>query len=566
MRVPLDQVITEIGTIEAELTKKVEALRVDVDAEATAGRLAPPLAESLRWSLRLALPSAGVDFSSLISASRLPTENTKIMDAVKKLEAEWTAGQQKRNALLQSALTEARARTGEVAHTATKVGDIDPLLAMLDRLQEAQQGRAIPVAPSSNTNSFSSLSSFLRTLRRVIETGAQGDAISLGSALTQLQNSTYSIRGVISDADIQERVQNGIAPFQKAIEDAQAALDNGLAEKKPSAELTANLTRYEDAVERFQQVRSSLNIRLRDNASVPGIYRNLVGIVTAMQNNDFAQARALMSSARGSNLQPLGAVRSSAYAAQIAEWEKALNDQKLEIANKRRQALAERLNAIKTPADLEALASELAASASNSSSRREEQDDWPRNLGSQLNALAALWNGTNPQLVRQGFQDSSDARFAMELNKLRQRIERDILARTLNAPELLKPPLADLSTDESLDKLSAQLSANRDWRRLLQLTNARMTQNQFMPSNSADLDLAGALRAFIAGQNMELAEQWADAVQSYKSVLRCTNERAPTRDAAERLKALTKSHPEAFPPATAIPAPHPPNVRVLPEQ
>jgi hypothetical protein len=47
-----------------------------------------------------------------------------------------------------------------------------------------------------------------------------------------------------------------------------------------------------------------------------------------------------------------------------------------------------------------------------------------------------------------------------------------------------------------------------------------------------------ALRSYLAGQNLELAEQWSDAAAAYKRVLLCTSDLAPVADAAERLKAL----------------------------
>ncbi|MES2573040.1 MAG: hypothetical protein V4710_23660, partial [Verrucomicrobiota bacterium] len=57
-------------------------------------------------------------------------------------------------------------------------------------------------------------------------------------------------------------------------------------------------------------------------------------------------------------------------------------------------------------------------------------------------------------------------------------------------------------------------------------------------------DLLQALRAFFTAQNLELAEQWTDAVRSYKAVLRSSSERAPIKAAAERLKVLAKEHPD----------------------
>jgi hypothetical protein len=95
---------------------------------------------------------------------------------------------------------------------------------------------------------------------------------------------------------------------------------------------------------------------------------------------------------------------------------------------------------------------------------------------------------------------------------------------------------------------------------LLQFAEARAGRRG--EEAGVESELATALRAFLAGQNLELAEQWEDAMQSYKSVLRCTHELAPTRVAAARVVALTKGHPDLFGPKPAAPAA--PAGRVLP--
>ena len=52
-------------------------------------------------------------------------------------------------------------------------------------------------------------------------------------------------------------------------------------------------------------------------------------------------------------------------------------------------------------------------------------------------------------------------------------------------------------------------------------------------------------------QAWRYAEQWAEAMQSYKAVLRSASPRAPIKPAAERIKILAKEHPEV----SKIPAP-----------
>jgi hypothetical protein len=130
---------------------------------------------------------------------------------------------------------------------------------------------------------------------------------------------------------------------------------------------------------------------------------------------------------------------------------------------------------------------------------------------------------------------------------LRLRAEREIIAHTLKAFELTKPPLSEQPTNEAVEALCDQLAQKREWRRLLQLLDTRDILNPMEGRYGrapAD-DSATAIRAYFVAQNFELAEMWKDAADSYRSVLRSTSQRAPIAEAAERLKKLIKEHPEA---------------------
>jgi hypothetical protein len=345
---------------------------------------------------------------------------------------------------------------------------------------------------------------------------------------------------------VQQRIEQALAPFQKAQDEAQEALDRLLTSGKGTAEVAVALTKFEEAAERSQQARSNISSRMvRDTSGLPTVYRSFAQIVAALDAGQFAQAKNLLSNVRNSNLQALGAAKAASYTQQMSAWEKRIDEETRKSADKRREEFRARLAALKTPADLEALAAEL--SKSESESRDGREPEMPRGLASQLNALAAAWASASPNLlIRQNYGDSGDLRFATEIGGLRQRIERDVLARILRAPELNQPPLAELAPEAAIEKLGDQFAEKGEWRRLLQLIETRAGQGRYDGSPPRDGDLASAVRAFLAAQNFELAEQWADAVLSYKTVLRTPSERAPVKQAAERLKELNKQHPEAF--------------------
>ena len=558
---PLDQTLAELGKIDADLSKNVEDLGHLLDAEVSAKRVTDPIAQSLRWSLRNLQPSTGSDFGAIVGSSRLPVENASLMEAIKGLETLWAAAQQRRNALIQAGLAEARLRVTEAAQSGViNAADIDQLIATLTQLQEAAQNRNAPVASLASASNYTSLLAFTRALRRVVELTPKSDPLNVSSALTQLQYSTTSIRTYIDDSVVQMRIQKVLAPYQKAQEDAQAALDTALGANKPTAELTPALAQFEEALERQQQARSGLNLRgPRDISDVTNTYRNLVALAGARESGDFNRVRSLTMNLKESNLQHLGATRAAAYTAQIAAWEKELEAQRKQADEKRRETLSKRVSAVQNPAELDVLAAELARAEAET--RNDRNSDLPRGIAQQLRALAAAWTGANPQFLQQNYIDDSDTRFSTELTGLRQRIERDVLAKSLRAPELNQPPLASLAPDAALDKLSAQFAAGGEWRRLLQLTEARGLQNRFTGLLPRDSDLTTALHSYLAAQNFELAEQWSDAVQSYKLVLRSTSELAPIKESADRLKALAKGHSEAFSaPATATTLPPPARV------
>ena len=283
-----------------------------------------------------------------------------------------------------------------------------------------------------------------------------------------------------------------------------------------------------------------------DPRATVNFYRAIVGALKAVETGDGAQAQEKLREAANS-LQQLGAARSAKFEPVLGKLDKELVEKAVKIQQQRTADLRARLAAVKQPADLEAVAAEIQTWSIQMRNRGgEEREDFSQ-LIQQLNLLSAAWGSASPALLLQerGGGALISGSFAKELTTLRSRIERDVIARVLKAPELNAPPLAEKAPEAAIDAFCDDLAQRSEWRRLLQVLQAR-PQTQFQPyGRGVEDETVSALKSFFAAQNLELAEQWADAAQAYKTVLRSTGERIPIKSAADRLKVLAKKHPEA---------------------
>jgi hypothetical protein len=131
-----------------------------------------------------------------------------------------------------------------------------------------------------------------------------------------------------------------------------------------------------------------------------------------------------------------------------------------------------------------------------------------------------------------------------ELADLRLRAEREVWSRFLNAPELNEPPLADQPPETAIGKLCQRLSTDGKWQRLLELLKTRDSAAPIPQSGPMSRAAMQSIRSFLVGQNFELAEEWADAVGAYNTVIQANLEGTPIKEAAERLRALKQEHPD----------------------
>jgi hypothetical protein len=94
--------------------------------------------------------------------------------------------------------------------------------------------------------------------------------------------------------------------------------------------------------------------------------------------------------------------------------------------------------------------------------------------------------------------------------------------------------------------LAKEAFKRQEWRRLHDLLTTSASLSREVRLSEHDDELR-AVKGLIIGENFERAEQFADAVLSYRAVLNCVGELVPIDGAAARLKTLKKEHPDAFP-------------------
>lgn len=170
-----------------------------------------------------------------------------------------------------------------------------------------------------------------------------------------------------------------------------------------------------------------------------------------------------------------------------------------------------------------------------------------------LRQLAAAWS-SDPAQPRAAFAQWTtkvNARgWTTDLRALRMRAFREHIAQRVQAPELAQPPLNALPPEQAVRQFGRGLLEKADWPRLHRLLTD--TAMLFGQGHGAPSEEAQAIRSFITAENFEKAEQFAEAVQAYRSVLTCIGDLVPIAQAATRLKELKKAHPDLFKEARPI--------------
>lgn len=248
-----------------------------------------------------------------------------------------------------------------------------------------------------------------------------------------------------------------------------------------------------------------------------------------------------------------GFLPQGAFVARLAEFQKQ-QDQAVseEIAEglawdkKNGQAIGEKISNLATAPELSAFLLDFQALQQSAPQSRRDQ---LARLQADLGNVVSLWSAADLGSPVQEFSSSRGSQHPWEkqVSALTAKIVRNAMATRLKAPELLEPPYDAMETNEAVMKLAAKEAENENWRRVFVLLSAHTSMQRFNPATSVEFSqAAAAISDYLAAQNFESAEQWPEAVQSYKGVLRRFGDLVPTKQAAERLRLLKQQHPEAF--------------------
>jgi hypothetical protein len=551
----LEKIVEGLQNGADSLQKKTKELLAAIDSEASAKRISEPVAQGLRWNLRNLASAVGpasngkADISAQLATANLPMDNAAIAQAARELQEAANAARTEGTELLRQADRAAESRCSELVGHATSAAEVDALIAILERLRSlgsAQPGYYLG-------NKLEKCITVTHYLRDCFDLTPSSDPESVKRVLMGLAPMHMQGMDFGKESDYAERVARVLAPFKKASEDAQKNLDAALEERKPSKEAYAALAALEGAETRFTGAASYTGITSRNPIAEVNGYRRLCEILGAMEQHRWLNARAQVREARQSISQlQNSAGRKETLNGFLEKWEHEIGEGEAADARQFHDHLHAALAEVKKPSELGPIVRELQLRERDAEERSTSRYPQGRGLAAQLSILAAAWENDDLNLLaNQAFaengaiQGQEDPSVGEILAGLRGRAEREILSRTLKSPNLLQEPLAGQPLGQALDGLLEKFRSEGEWHRALQLMENQAALAPARGPAPRPAEAILAVRSYLVGQNFELAEVWTDAAAAYKMVLAIAVDGTPVKEAAERLKALAKDHPEA---------------------
>ena len=544
----------ELKKVEDAVEAQIEAFAAAVAAEEKAQRIPPEEAQQHRQSIS--------DFRQrnkpAAAGHRLPKRGFELSEtkspAVKKAGEVVSESLRSRESFL--AQSEPKLTKDVTAYAiaiwqgARNGTDLVPAMEAVsladEQLARQRETRGIPPATAP-------LVSFLRASQRYLDALAIGDAAIAASAWTGMTNppSPRAGVGVLPLAEVERWRSRLESPVREELKAQNSAVNDAFVRGAPGADMLVLAQKIDVLNGKLR----ALSNRGRDPfGSPPGenLARKVATFLGAAERGDesaLAEAEAALS-ASSEALNP-------AVLEAIKEKKAAVRDRKIAAETTKRTAVEnrihERLVRVTDRESVIVLANELRSeiTAERNSSGKSELGA----LESDLRQLALVWAEENTaSFTYETFRQSSTIHpWNGEINLLRRQAFRTVLARRTGSPELLRAPLVTLAPEAAVRQLAREIFARREWPRLYELlsTSGTLLKNSGSSENGEEWR---AVKSLLTGQNFERAEQFADAVQSYRSVLTCIGELVPVDAAAERLKALKQKHPEAFPKVPPIPA------------
>ncbi|HEY5793144.1 MAG TPA: hypothetical protein VIS74_07585, partial [Chthoniobacterales bacterium] len=270
-------------------------------------------------------------------------------------------------------------------------------------------------------------------------------------------------------------------------------------------------------------------------------------VITAEANGEFAEA-----------VQSIGNLRRNAYASALmgpaalnAKYQsllaQALNPpESAKESSPIRAAIAAALQKVKTPADAAAALEVLNQVASFSSG---DDNRLANHVQNELRGLVEMNHefaaGAYARVIGRS-SDSASGPYARQLESLKNELRLKAIAAANDLPDLGTPPAAE-GLPTFIRRLAVEAFEKKDWERLYTLLSVYSTLTGGGCARTQDMKQG--VSAYLAGQQLEQAGQFGDAVSQYTLCLTYLGKLIPRADAAKALDRLRLSHPEAFAPA-----------------
>jgi hypothetical protein len=543
-RVSLKELSDRFANSGAPAEKKAKEMLTLVDAEASAKRIPEPVAEGVRWTIRSILARDGTDPLALLGSAPMPGQDSAIIDAALALDHAEHAAEAERAELKVLIVREAAKRSGELIGDGKSVAEIDAFLVEIAHVQNVM--KKFPHDNAPRVPDLAACITVMGSLRGVIASAPSHEFNLVGQFVRDA-----SMAGEFAPlADYSKRLSSILASFQQAADAVRDDFGTALLAGRPEAQTSALAGNLVDATNRYSNAVVALAPGLQNwgyglvqNAA----YRpylaidNVSGLIASHQ---WSKASGEIAGARGM-IPEIPANEAGAADALLTKLERQISENVAAASRAFREEMNERIPAVKQPSDLAAIATDL---WNRERKLPGAEDSWiTQGLAKKLSALAAAWSTEDLQLLAGGNQGQGPMEGNFDdagLGALRDRIEREIVSRSIDAPELNQAPSERL--DDALDRFASKMADQGKWPRVLQALETENTVKQLHDMVPRNEDAISAVRLYLKGENFEAAGLWIKAAAAYKSVLAMAIENAPVAAAAARLRALAKAHPESL--------------------
>jgi hypothetical protein len=213
--------------------------------------------------------------------------------------------------------------------------------------------------------------------------------------------------------------------------------------------------------------------------------------------------------------------------------------------------IAQTMAKVKSPADA---ASATAVMSDISSFTSGSENRLANTLQNSLGELVRLNNdfesGAYARVINQSGGNSYFSPYSAQIERLKESLRIKSVAAANDLPELGLPKEGE-GFPSFIRRMAVEAFEKNDWQRVYTLLAVYSSVTGGGCARTADM--RESVAAFLAGQQLEQAGQFGDAVAHYSSCIAHLGKLVPRAEAAAALTRLRKDHPDAFSPTGNIP-------------